>query len=122
MKPETAAKKLGIYLPATPAEFRESPVSRDMLDDLLKEPPEWLLRLRREGPHPRPVVAAKLGISISGLARGEVTDPLTTAEITGMLQAPPPWLVQERATQAEVRAEKQRVAERDAERRARRAD
>jgi len=35
--------------------------------------------------------------------------------------APPQWLVQERSTQAAVRAEKIRVAERDAERAARQA-
>jgi hypothetical protein len=66
-------------------------------------------------------VAAKLGISNSGLARGGVTEPLTTAEIKAMLVAPPQWLVQERATQAAVRAEKIRVADRDAERAARQA-
>jgi hypothetical protein len=77
--------------------------------------------LRREGPHPRTVVAAKLGISNSGLARGGVTHPLTTAEIKALLVAPPQWLVQERATQAAVRAEKRRIADRDAERDAERA-
>ena len=77
--------------------------------------------LRREGPHPRTVVAAKLGISNSGLARGGITEPLTTAEIKALLVAPPQWLVQERATQAAVRAEKIRVGERDAERAARQA-
>ncbi len=122
MKSETAAKKLGIYLPAAPEGFRDSAVSRSDLDAMLSDPPEWLEQLRREGPHPRPVVAGKLGISISGLARGGMDEPLTTAEITAMLKAPPPWLVQERAVQAEVRAEKIRVAERDAERRARRTD
>jgi hypothetical protein len=62
------------------------------------------------------VVAAKLGVSISGLARGEVTDPLTTAEISALLQQPPAWLVTERATQHEVREEQIRVKDRDAER------
>lgn len=122
MKADTAAKKLGIYLPAAPSDFQEGSVSRDELDALLRNPPEWLELLRREGPHPRPIVAGKLGISISGLTRGGMTDPLTTAEITALLKAPPAWLVQERATQAEVRAEKLRVAERDAERRARQRD
>jgi hypothetical protein len=116
MKPETAAKKLGILLEATPAEFREADVTREQLNRLISDPPEWLQVLRREGPHPRTVVAAKLGISNSGLARGGVTQPLTTAEIKALLVAPPQWLVQERATQAAVRAEKRRVAERDAER------
>ena len=77
--------------------------------------------LRREGPHPRTVVAAKLGISNSGLARGGITEPLTTAEIKALLVAPPQWLVQERATQAAVRAEKIRVTERDDERASRAA-
>ena len=119
MKPETAAKKLGILLEAAPADFREGVVTRDELNALLADPPEWLQVLRREGPHPRGVVAAKLGVSNSGLARGGITEPLTTAEIKALLVAPPAWLVQERATQAGVRAEKRRVAERDAERAAR---
>lgn len=122
MKADTAAKKLGIYLPAAPAEFQNGPVSRTELDALLSDPPEWLEVLRREGPHPRPIVAGKLGISISGLTRGGVTEPLTTAAVTALLKAPPAWLVQERATQAEVRAEKLRIGERDAERLARRSD
>ena len=119
MKPETAAKKLGILLEAAPEEFRTGVVTRDELNALLEDPPEWLQVLRREGPHPRPVVAAKLGISNSGLARGGLTEPLTTAQIKDLLVAPPQWLVTERATQAAVRAEKRRVVERDAERAAR---
>ncbi|MFF2369816.1 DUF5997 family protein [Agromyces sp. NPDC058110] len=119
MKPETAAKKLGILLDHAPEEFRAGPVTRDELAKLQADAPEWLETLRREGPHPRSVVAAKLGVSNSGLARGGVTEPLTTAEIKALLEAPPAWLVQERATQAEVRAEKIRVAERDKERAAR---
>ncbi|MBT2517437.1 hypothetical protein J7E29_08335 [Streptomyces sp. ISL-90] len=116
MKPETAAKKLGILLEAAPEEFRTGVVTRDELNALLADPPEWLQVLRREGPHPRAVVAAKLGISNSGLARGGLNEPLTTAQIKDLLVAPPQWLVTERATQAAVRAEKRRVAERDAER------
>ncbi len=96
-------------------------MTRDELNALTADPPEWLQVLRREGPHPRTVVAAKLGISNSGLARGGITEPLTTAEIKALLVAPPQWLVQERATQAAVRAEKIRVAERDTERAARQA-
>lgn len=121
MKAETAAKKLGILLDAAPEEFRASVVTRDELAALQADPPEWLETLRRDGPHPRSVVAAKLGVSNSGLARGGVTEPLTTAEIKALLAAPPAWLVQERATQAAVRAEKIRVADRDKERAARRA-
>src|SRR6478735_2739614 len=98
MKPATVAKKLGIYLPATPQEFQDSSITR-----------EEFAELRRNGPHPRPVVAQKLNVSISGLARGGVEEALTTAEITALLQAPPQWLVTERATHAAVRAEAQRV-------------
>lgn len=116
MKPETAAKKLGILLSATPEEFQEGTVTRDEVAALQADPPEWLQQLRREGPHPKPVVAAKLGISNSGLTRSGIVDPLTTAEIKALLEAPPAWLVEERATQAAVRAEKIRVAERDTER------
>ncbi|GAA1062015.1 DUF5997 family protein [Agromyces bracchium] len=119
MKPETAAKKLGVLLDATPDEFRAAPVTRDELAALQAEPPEWLATLRREGPHPRSVVAAKLGVSNSGLARAGITDPLTSAEIKALLEAPPAWLVEERARQAGVRAEKRRIAERIAERVAR---
>ncbi|MEU6343686.1 DUF5997 family protein [Streptomyces sp. NPDC046977] len=116
MKPATAAKKLGVYLEATPAEFREGVVSRDELNALQADPPEWLRDLRRDGPHPRPVVAAKLGVSIAGLARGGVTEPLTTEQIDALKQDVPEWLVKERATQAEVRKEAARLKERDAER------
>jgi hypothetical protein len=116
MKPETAAKKLGILLSAAPAEFQEGTITRDEVAALQADPPEWLERLRREGPHPKPVVAAKLGVSNSGLTRSGIVDALTTAEIKALLEAPPAWLVEERATQAAVRAEKIRVADRDRER------
>lgn len=111
MKPATAAKKLGVYLPATPDSFQESAITRAELNELQSDPPQWLLELRRNGPHPRPEVARKLNVSISGLARGGVTEALTTAEITSLLQNPPQWLVEERATQAKVRAETKRVNE-----------
>ncbi|MGW1227443.1 DUF5997 family protein [Streptomyces sp. NPDC002530] len=119
MKPATAAKKLGVYLEATPAEFQEGVVSRAELAALQNDPPEWLRELRRTGPHPRPVVASKLGVSISGLARGGVTEALTTEQIEALKQEDPEWLRKERATQAEVRKEAVRIKERDAERRAR---
>ncbi|QAY74900.1 hypothetical protein ET445_06860 [Agromyces protaetiae] len=122
MKPETAAKKLGILLEAAPEEFRSGEVTRAEFDALRTSPPEWLETLRREGPHPKRVVAEKLGISNSGLVRAGIEEPLTTAEIKALLVSPPEWLVAERATQAAVRAEKQRVAERDAARRAKRAE
>ncbi|MGN6427920.1 MAG: DUF5997 family protein [Leifsonia sp.] len=119
MKAATAAKKLGIYLPAAPEEFRDRDISRDELDELNANPPEWLRTLRAEGPHPRDVVARKLGVSNSGLARGGVTEALTTAEIKDLLAAPPEWLVAERATQAQVRAENARIKQRNAGRAAR---
>ena len=116
MKPATAAKKLGVYLEATPAEFREGVVSRAQLDELQANPPEWLRELRADGPHPRPVVAAKLGVSVSGLARGGVTEALTTEQIEALKQEQPEWLVKERATQAEARKEGARIKKRNAER------
>jgi hypothetical protein len=119
MKPATAAKKLGVYLPATPAEFQEGVVTRAELDALQTAPPEWLRELRRTGPHPRPVVAAKLGVSIAGLARGGVTEALTTEQIEELKQNPPEWLAKERATQAEVRKESARIKQKNAEKSAR---
>jgi hypothetical protein len=103
MKPATAAKKLGVYLQATPAEFQDGVVSRDELNALQADPPEWLRDLRRDGPHPRPVVAAKLGVSISGLARAGITEALTTAEIEAIKAENPDWLEHERGIQADVR-------------------
>ncbi|MGW2488479.1 DUF5997 family protein [Streptomyces sp. NPDC001606] len=116
MKPATAAKKLGVYLPATPASFQEGVVTRAELNELQADPPEWLRELRRNGPHPRPVVAAKLGVSISGLARGGITDALTTEQIEALKQEQPEWLEKERATQAEVRKETARSKKKQAER------
>ncbi|MGF1430503.1 DUF5997 family protein [Kitasatospora sp. LaBMicrA B282] len=115
MKPATAAKKLGVYLPATPAEFQEGVVSREELNSLQAEPPTWLVELRRNGPHPRPVVAAKLGVSVSGLARGGVTEALTTAEIEDLKSNCPDWLRRERMTQEDVRKEAVRVKEKQVE-------
>ncbi|MER7175010.1 DUF5997 family protein [Streptomyces mesophilus] len=114
MKPATAAKKLGVYLPATPAEFQEGVVSRAELNALQDEPPQWLADLRKDGPHPRPVVAAKLGVSIAGLARGGVTEALTTEQIDALREEMPEWLRQERATQAKVREEAVRLKEKKA--------
>jgi hypothetical protein len=113
MKPATAAKKLDVYLEATPPEFQEGVVSRSELNALQADPPEWLVELRRNGPHPRQVVAAKLGVSTSGLARGGATEPLTTEQIDALKKELPEWLVQERATQAEVRKESVRIKEKN---------
>ena len=103
LKPETAAKKLSIYLPAAPPEFRDNPVSRDELKALTENPPEWLTVLRREGPHPRSEVARRLGISNSGLARAGQPDVMTTAEIKELLADMPEWLAAERAKLAATR-------------------
>ena len=105
MKPATAAKKLGVYLEATPEDFQEGVVSRDELNALQADPPQWLRDLRRNGPHPRQVVAAKLRVSISGLARAGITEALTTEQIDALKADNPEWLQRERATQAEVRSE-----------------
>ncbi|MGQ0840232.1 DUF5997 family protein [Actinokineospora sp.] len=120
MKPATAAKKLGVYLEATPAEFQAGDVSRDELNALQADPPEWLRDLRRNGPHPRQVIAAKLRISIGGLTRAGITDALTTEQVDALKATSPDWLLRERATQAEVRKEAERVkAEKAAPRRPR---
>lgn len=108
MKAATAAKKLGIHLPATPPEFRESTLTRAELNSLQSDPPPWLVELRLNGPHPRPEVARKLGVSNSGLARAGVPDSMTTAEIKALLKEMPEWLLTERETQAAVRAENAR--------------
>ncbi|MFV2144704.1 DUF5997 family protein [Isoptericola sp. G70] len=110
LKPTNAAKKLGVYLPATPPEFQEHGITRAELEKLEEQPPEWLSELRRNGPHPRPVVAGRLGVSIAGLARGGITDPLTTEQINELRGDPPEWLVRERETAEKVRAEEERVA------------
>lgn len=115
MKPLTAARKLGVLLSATPAEFQAGMVSRDELNDLQANPPQWLADLRRNGPHPRQEVARRLGVSTSGLARGGVAEPLTTEQIRALLEEMPPWLVAERETQARVRAENNRLKARAAD-------
>ncbi|MYW63452.1 hypothetical protein GTY65_05075 [Streptomyces sp. SID8379] len=122
MKPATAAKKLGVYLDATPADFREGVVTRAELAALQADPPQWLTDLRADGPHPRPVVAQKLGVSIAGLARGGVTEALTTEQIDALKDENPEWLRKERSTQADVRKENVRIKQKhadEAEKRAR---
>lgn len=96
LKPATAAQKLGVFLPATPAEFQSTPISRTALQALQDAPPEWLITLRREGPHPRSETARRLGVSNSALARAGVSDAMTTAEIRALLEERPEWLVAER--------------------------
>ena len=96
LSPATTAKKLGVFLPATPEEFRAEPISRTAMQEMQDSPPEWLTSLRREGPHPRDEVARRLGVSNSALARGGVSDSMTTAEIRALLDERPEWLVIER--------------------------
>lgn len=103
MKPATAAKKLGIYLPATPEEFQSGAVTHVELKQMLENPPEWLAELRRTGPHPRPVVAQKLGITIAALKRNDMDQPLTTAQIKELLADQPEWLRTARTQLAEGR-------------------
>ncbi|MER5651008.1 DUF5997 family protein [Streptosporangium sp. NPDC002524] len=112
MKPATAAKKLGVPLSATPAEFQASVVSREELNELRSTPPAWLVDLRRDGPHSKQVIAAKLKVSIAGLLRGGITEPLTTAEIEALKAENPAWLERERALQVEVRKEALRLKQR----------
>ena len=109
MKATTAAKKLGVYLPATPQEFQDSEITREEFNVLQSSPPEWLVELRTNGPHPRPVVASRLGVSIAGLARGKHMDPLTTEEINAIREENSQWLRTERQIAAEVLAEEEYV-------------
>ncbi|MGX4761655.1 hypothetical protein I6J72_06670 [Corynebacterium sp. FDAARGOS 1242] len=106
MRAQTAAKKLGIYLPAAPEDFQANAVTHAELRELQENPPEWLATLRREGPHPRPVVAQKLGISVTALKKNDMDRPLTTAEIKELLSAMPEWLEAARKAHAEERSEK----------------
>lgn len=109
MKPSTAASKLGVHLPATPPEFQSSPITRSELDALRADPPQWLIDLRRNGPFPREVVAQKLGVSRSGLARAGITEALDAEQIGALLADPPEWLVRERETHRAVLAENARL-------------
>ncbi len=105
MKPLTAAKKLGIFLPATPEEFRTGEISHAQFAELQSNPPEWLAELRRNGPHPRPEVARKLGITITALKKNDMDKPLTTSEIKDLLEQMPGWLEAARESMAKQRAE-----------------
>ena len=109
MKPATAAKKLDVYLPATPADFQEKETTREELAALQADPPQWLKDLRKDGPHPKNLVAAKLGVSISGLTRGGITEALTSEQITALLEESPGWLVAERENYQSVLTEQSRL-------------
>ena len=116
MKPATAAKKLDVYLPATPEDFQAGSLTRDDLAALQADPPQWLQDLRKNGPHPKNLVAAKLGVSISGLARGGIEEALTTEQIDALIAENPEWLVTERAGYQAVLREDRRVKSLRAER------
>jgi hypothetical protein len=109
MKPATAAKKLDVYLPATPAEFQENAITRAELAALQSDPPQWLKDLRKDGPHPKNLVAAKLGVSIAGLNRNGITDALTTEQINALLEDKPEWLGAERENYQGVLREERRL-------------
>lgn len=109
MKPATAAKKLDVYLPATPAEFQQNPITRAELAALQADPPQWLKGLRKNGPHPKNLVAAKLGVSIAALSRSGVGDALTTEQIDQLLEEKPPWLATERDSYQTVLREQRRL-------------
>ena len=109
MKPATAAKKLDVHLPSTPAEFQENAITRAELAALQADPPRWLTDLRKNGPHPKNLVAAKLGVSISGLGRGGITEPLTTGQIDALLEDKPEWLLAERESYQAVLQEQRRI-------------
>ncbi len=112
LKPATAATKLDIYLQAAPAEFQERMITRDELDEIQRNPPQWLVDLRRNGPHPRSVVAARLRVSNSALVRNGLTDPQTTEQIEALIADAPEWLGRERASLAQVRRDEQRRLDR----------
>lgn len=106
LKPITAAAKLGIYLPAAPEEFQSTSHTREELDELRSDPPIWLVELRHNGPFPRDVVAQKLGVSRSGLARSGLTEALDAEEIGRLIADPPAWLIRERETHRRTLEEK----------------
>ena len=71
--------------------------------------PPWLTDLRKHGPHPKNLVAAKLGVSIAGLARAGITEALTTEQIDALLTEMPDWLVAEREGYQAVLREQRRL-------------
>ncbi|AIU32368.1 Hypothetical protein CulFRC11_0782 [Corynebacterium ramonii] len=92
-------------MPATPEEFQANALTHEEFVALQSNPPEWLQELRRTGPHPRPVVAQKLGVTITALKRNDMDKALTTAEIKALLENQPEWLRAARTTLANSRNE-----------------
>ena len=115
MRPQTAAKKLGIYLPAAPQEFQDGAITHAELRDLHTNPPEWLAELRRTGPYPRPIVAQKLGISVTALKKNDMDKPLNAAEVKELLENQPDWLRAARTAHADSRSESAEGSEGDVE-------
>ena len=76
---------------------------------LLADPPQWLKELRKNGPHPKNLVAAKLGVSIAGLIRGGITEALTSERIDALLAENPDWLIAERESYQTVLQEQRRI-------------
>lgn len=117
MKPLTAAKKLGIFLPAAPESFQNTALTHEEFVALQTNPPEWLRELRAHGPHPRAEVARKLGVTAAALKRNDMDKALTSAEITALLENQPVWLREARRSKAEEReiqaAAKAKAAARD---------
>src|SRR4051812_2409315 len=110
--------RVGVHPDAAPDEFPAGGGSRGELDALPAGPPEGVRGLRPNGPHPRQVVADRLGVSISGLSRAGITEPLTTTQTVALKQEQPEWLRRERGTRAEAQREEARLR---AERSGRRA-
>ncbi|MDT5388097.1 MAG: hypothetical protein QOE04_1738, partial [Mycobacterium sp.] len=54
-------------------------------------------------------VAAKLSVSIAGLARSGIADALTTEQINQLLEEKPEWLVAERESYQSVLREERRL-------------
>ena len=74
-------------------------------------------RTAQRSAFPRDVIAKKLGVSIAGLARGGVTEALTSEAIDELVASPPQWLVRERRTQVQVRKDAERIKEKQEARR-----
>lgn len=70
------------------------------------------------GAVPRDVVARKLGVTNTALARNDVSDSMTQAEIDALSAEEPDWLKAERENYAEVQREAVRVKEKEEARRA----
>ena len=118
MKPLTAANKLGIYLPAAPEEFQNTAISREDLEAMRENPPQWLVELRRTGPFPRDIVAHELGVSNAGLSRAGVSDSMTADDIAALTADPPEWLIKERQNLLDVQKDNERIEAKKAEKRA----